>query len=166
MSPTAWVPPVVWMGVILALSSEAASAAETGRILLPLLGWLLPWASPADLETAHGILRKLAHPAEYALLGALWLRAFVRGRAWPRASAAWAALAVSVGWALVDEGHQALVASRTASLGDVAIDAAGATAAVTLWRPRRRRVTGAASPGEDGAASRGPAADKRAGDRP
>jgi VanZ family protein len=132
------------MGVILVLSTDAASAEQTGRILLPLLRWMLPAATPAQIEAWHGLARKAAHVAEYAILTALWLRALAAGARWSPRAAAWAALAAGVGWACLDEAQQALARSRTPSLGDVVLDGAGAVAAVlvagTGW-PRAVEVT-------------------------
>src|SRR2546422_2320665 len=78
MRPAHWLPPVLWMGVIMLLSTDTGSAAHTGELLLPLLHWLLPWASPGDLAAIHGLVRKGAHLTEYAILAALWYRAFTR----------------------------------------------------------------------------------------
>src|SRR6184192_2000697 len=80
MRPAHWLPPVLWMGVIMLLSTDTGSAAHTSELLLPLLHWLLPWASPGDLAAIHGLVRKGAHLSEYAILAALWYRAFTRGR--------------------------------------------------------------------------------------
>src|SRR2546422_4864125 len=70
MRPAHWLPPVLWMGVIMLLSTDTGSAAHTGELLLPLLHWLLPWASPGDLAAIHGLVRKGAHLTEYAILAA------------------------------------------------------------------------------------------------
>ena len=125
-----WLPPLVWMALIWGFSTDAASAAHTSRFIVPLLTWLAPWATPAQIELAHGLLRKLGHVVEYAILAGLWFRTFRGERRlapWP---SAWAALAVSVVWAGLDELHQSTVPSRTASAGDVMIDAIGALLAV------------------------------------
>src|SRR3989442_15323043 len=79
MRPAHWLPPVLWMGVIMLLSTDTGSAAHTGELLLPLLHWLLPWASPGDLAAIHGLVRKGAHLTEYAILAALWYPAGTRG---------------------------------------------------------------------------------------
>ena len=91
-----WVPVVLWAAVIFALSS--IPSLSTG------LGF---W----DL-----LLRKLAHAAEFAILGALLLRALERPLA---------AFAAAVAYAASDELHQHFVRGRHASPVDVAIDAAG-----------------------------------------
>jgi VanZ family protein len=93
---SAWVPVVAWAAVIFAFSS-------------------IPHLS-SGLGTWDTVLRKLAHTAEYAVLGALLLRAL--GRELP----AWAA---GVAYAATDELHQHFVRGRHASPVDVAIDAVG-----------------------------------------
>jgi VanZ family protein len=124
-----WAPPIVWMAVVLVMSSAEFSAENTGSVLHPLLAWLLPWLTPAHAALIHGVVRKTAHLVEYAILGALWFHAFTRSGT-ARPAAAGLALGLSVAWAMIDEGHQALLPSRTGSVGDVLIDAVGALAAV------------------------------------
>jgi VanZ family protein len=137
MRPSQWAPPVLWMAVVLALSTDAGSAQETGRVLLPILEKLLPGASPLQVEAVHRLLRKAAHVTEYGVLAGLWLRAFA-GAGWRPRPAALAALAIGAAWATVDEALQTLTASRTGHPADVALDAGGALAAVSVaaagWR--------------------------------
>ena len=78
MRPTPWLLPVFWMALIMWFSSDAASAEHTGHWLLPIFQALAPWATPAQIETMHGLVRKGAHLTEYAILAALWLRALAR----------------------------------------------------------------------------------------
>jgi VanZ family protein len=91
-----WGPVVVWAAVIFALSS------------VPSLS--------SGLGTWDEVLRKGAHITEYAILGALLLRAL--GRALP-------ALAVGIAYAATDEVHQHFVRGRHSSPFDVAFDACG-----------------------------------------
>src|SRR6267143_7114552 len=98
-----WLPPLVWMAVIFGLSSSMGSSEETSRFVVPLLRWLFPWAAPGDIDVLHGLVRKGGHLTEYAVLGALWFRAFRRGRRLAPVSAAWSALTLSVAWAGLDE---------------------------------------------------------------
>jgi VanZ family protein len=130
MAPAYWLPPVVWMAVIFGLSSDTASAEQTSRFLLPLLRWLLPWATSGQLDLLHAVARKGGHLTEYAVLAALWFRAFARGRGLTPRAASWLALALSVVWAFVDEGHQSMLLARTGSALDVGIDAGGAVLAL------------------------------------
>ena len=100
-----WAPVVVWAAVIFALSSVS------------------------DLGTGLGtwdlVLRKLGHVAEFALLGALLMRALGRP---------WAALALGVAYAVSDELHQHFVPGRVGSPLDVGIDAVGVAVGVLAWR--------------------------------
>jgi VanZ family protein len=99
-----WIPPLVLMGVIFALSAQADLNSGLGA-----------W----DL-----LLRKLAHMTAFGALWWLWLRALGR----PVAAAV-----VTLAYAVSDEWHQSLVDGRVGAPSDVAIDAAGVGIAVALW---------------------------------
>ena len=135
-----WLPPVLWMAFIVGLSTDAGSSEHTESWLLPFLSALVPWATAAQLEALHWLTRRLAHLSEYAILAALWLRAFVRGRDLPPRTAGLVALAISVAWAILDELHQSFVPSRSASLADVLVDSAGALIALTVAHVGCRRA--------------------------
>jgi VanZ family protein len=150
------------MGVISVFSTDAFSAEETGGLLEPLLRWLIPTISAAGVETVHLAVRKGMHVAEFALLAVLWYRGLAWGaRGWqPRT--ALAAFGLSVLCAGLDEAHQAFVATRTASLLDVAWDSAGALCGVGgsgvlwsgAWSGRKRNAPRGAPPGRIKAAER------------
>ena len=118
------------MALILWLGSDSGSAERTGRLILPVLRFLFPTASPLQLDAMHSIIRKLAHFIEYAVLAALWLRAFVVAQGTVRVRAAWPAWAIAVAWAVIDESYQSTVRSRTGSPFDVALDSVGALTVV------------------------------------
>jgi VanZ family protein len=84
-------------------------------------------SSIPDLGTGLGgwdlALRKVAHAAEFAVLGFLLLRAL--GRELP-------ALALGIAYAVSDELHQHFVPGRQGSLLDVFIDAVGVAVGVLL----------------------------------
>ena len=69
------------------------------------------------------MLRKLAHAAEYAILGGLLMRAV---RSAP------VALLLASGYAATDEVHQTFVAGRHGSPVDWLIDTAGAALGVAI----------------------------------
>ena len=100
---TAWAPVVLWAAVIFALSS------------VPDLG--------SGLGTWDTALRKVAHTAEYAILGALVLRAV---RSAP------AAVLFASAYAVTDELHQTLVRGRHGSPVDWLIDTVGAALGVAV----------------------------------
>ncbi len=140
MPPFYWGPPIVWMAIIGWLSSDAGSAEHTGALLTPLLGLLWPTASPPQLQALHALVRKAAHLTEYGVLGLLWYRAFRAGWGWSARRASWPALVLSVGWAVLDEVHQSFLPSRTASIADVGLDAAGAALGLIFTRGGWRAV--------------------------
>ena len=107
-----WVPVVLWAAVIFTLSS-------------------IPHLS-SGLGTWDYVLRKGAHVTEYAILGALLLRALEREVP---------AFALGVLYAVSDELHQAFVRGRHSSPIDVAIDSVGLAVGVLAWRRVSRRAT-------------------------
>ncbi len=100
-----WVPVVAWAALIFALSS------------VPHLG--------TGLGFWDTVLRKTAHLSEYAVLGALLLRALQ-----------YEALALGAGilYAASDELHQHFVGGRHASPIDVLLDSAGVALGIYLLR--------------------------------
>ena len=106
-----WLPVVLWAAVILALST------------IPSLS--------SGLGTWDLVLRTGAHVTEYAIFGALLVRAVGRQAA---------ALAVGLAYAVTDEVHQSYVPGRAGRPLDVAIDAAGLVAGVLLYEWAQERV--------------------------
>jgi VanZ family protein len=106
----AWAPVVLWAAVIFAFSS------------IPSLG--------TGLGTWDLVLRKLAHLTEYAILGALLVRAV---------GSAWLAVLLGALYATSDEVHQHFVRGRHAAWYDVLIDSVGVTIGVVAWKRARRR---------------------------
>jgi VanZ family protein len=106
---TAWLPVAVWAALIFTLSS------------IPALD--------SGLGTWDTVLRKLAHLAEFAVLGALLYRALRREPA---------AIALGSLYAVTDEIHQTFVSGRQASPLDWLIDTAGVIAGVLLLSRRGR----------------------------
>ena len=106
---SAWLPVVAWAGLIFTLSS------------IPDLGTGLgDW----DL-----LLRKLAHAAEFAVLGVLFLRAVERPAL---------AFLLASAYAVSDEIHQIFVPGRLGSPLDVLIDVAGVAVGIALALRLRR----------------------------
>jgi VanZ family protein len=109
------------MGVLFALSAQPQ---------LPQLPG--PW-----LENVRD---KIGHALSYAVLTALCWRALRQSHA-PSPGLAAGCAAIAVAYGISDEVHQMFVPGRTASLADLAADAAGAVVMVTLlmWQERRRK---------------------------
>jgi VanZ family protein len=101
---SAWLPVLVWAALIFSLSA------------IPDLG--------TGLGVWDTILRKGAHTLEYAILGALLLRAL--GREVP-------AFFCGVAYAITDEIHQHFVGGRHASPRDVAIDSVGVFLGILVY---------------------------------
>ena len=114
-----WLPAILWMGALFILSTTYFSAANTSKIIVPVLHWMFPAASMATISLMHALIRKAAHFTNYAIL--FWL--LVRG---PLARRPYAALACCVVYAFLDEGHQVFAIGRGPSLYDVALDSSGA----------------------------------------
>jgi VanZ family protein len=107
------------------------------RLWLPVVAWaalIFAFSSVPDLGTGLGgwdlVLRKIAHAAEYAVLGALLVRA---------SGQAGVAFTLGALYAVTDELHQTFVAGRHGSPIDVAIDAAGIAVGIVLWQTARSR---------------------------
>ncbi|MCA1628809.1 MAG: VanZ family protein [Acidobacteria bacterium] len=138
-----YAPLLAWTCFIFYASTGAMSASNTSRVIEPLLRWLVPDISAAQLVAAHAVVRKLAHFGEYALLALLAARAFA-GSAKSFLSRRWfaAALAFVVAVALLDEFNQSFNPARTGTIKDSLLDAAGGLTALlvlALLRARRAR---------------------------
>jgi VanZ family protein len=107
------------MGCLFVLSTTFFSAANTSKLIEPVLRFFFPAASAATIGTAHGMVRKAAHFTNYGIL--FWL--LIRG---PMSGRPYAALGFCIFYAMLDEGHQFFVPGRTSSLYDVVIDSSGA----------------------------------------
>lgn len=130
----AWWPALAWASVIFTMSTDAFSAQHTASVLEPLLRWLIPGLTAAQFATTHFLIRKCAHFTEYFVFFLLLYRAARgRGSGWRWA---WGitALLYAAGYAILDEVHQAFVASRTASPYDSLLDTTGAfVSLIVLW---------------------------------
>ena len=98
----------------------------------------LDWDTQMDImASTHRLVRKLAHFAEFGLLGFLsaWLVAYVnRRKKWIRAWLEWLIPTVfCLLYAISDEVHQ-IFSNRGASAKDVVIDFAGAVTGILLLR--------------------------------
>ena len=118
----AWLPPLLLMGVLYALSAQP--------VLLEVGGEGSPW---------DALFHKGAHFGSYALLAWLFHRALSTAAQPPQPI--WLiSAALAVGYGLTDELHQVFIPGRSGRLLDVLIDAAGAAAAMALlgwWQARR-----------------------------
>lgn len=125
-----WVPPLLFTGGILIFSGDLGSSGRTQELIMWFFSWL-PFLGMEQMQEGQGFFRKVGHVLAYGSQYWLWFRAFL-GRFSPRLGPAifWS-LGLCLLTAMVDEGHQALVASRTGSFLDVALDF-GAAVVVAL----------------------------------
>lgn len=131
---SAWWPALVWAGVIFSLSTDAFSSEHTASVLEPVLKWMVRSITDDQFDTIHHLIRKSAHFTEYFIFCLLLYRGVRLGRAGWRWTWGVAALSFAAGYSVLDEIHQAFVASRTASAYDSLLDSVGAFAAFgVLW---------------------------------
>jgi VanZ family protein len=131
--------PILWGLAILVVSGDFGSSQNT----LGLVKWLLSWIPalrPLQVQAIHGFLRKLGHILAYGILYLLWFRAFNSFLPGRRLLCLVLAMLCCLSVALLDEGHQGLVAARRGSFHDVRLDLFGAGISAVLilafWKPR------------------------------
>ncbi|MGA2300391.1 MAG: VanZ family protein [Candidatus Acidiferrum sp.] len=129
-----WLPAILVALLISLFSTHYFSGEETARVIIPLLHWLFPPATPRMLRLMHVGIRKLAHVTEFGLFSITVFHGIRGGRSGWRFRWALATLAIAVTYAGLDEWHQSFVPLREARARDVAIDALGALLAqVLVW---------------------------------
>ncbi len=120
-----WVPPIIWTLTIVVLSGNSGSLNNTFGVFK----WVISWVVTLDYDTIslfHYWFRKVLHVMYYGVLCVLWFRALMATFPKRLGLNLILALVLCLTVALIDEGHQLLVASRRGSLGDVALDMTGA----------------------------------------
>ena len=110
----------IWSRSLMSAAESTADSDGVARWLMGLLGW------ETQPEWLTYVIRKTAHFAEFAVLGALWggWEQVRRRRLWP--------------WGLptgaVDESLQFLAPGRAPMVTDVLIDTVGYLCGWALWR--------------------------------
>ena len=127
-----WLPAILFAILISAASTDTFSSHNTSTLIIPILHWLFPGASPETLALMHFFIRKSAHFIEYFLFSIILFRS-LRGKqsGWQLRWAVWA-LAIAAGYSVLDEFHQSFVPSRTASPWDSLLDTTGAAMAQVI----------------------------------
>jgi VanZ family protein len=132
-----WIPPLIWALVIMGLSGDLGSGPKSFSIVNWVVSWFVT-LDPEALSLLHFRIRKMMHVIFYGVLAVLWFRALMAS--YPKRLNLNIALALGLCLAVaaVDEGHQFMTATRTGSLGDVALDMAGGVLflfpAVSYWK--------------------------------
>lgn len=121
-----YIPAICWTVVIFVFSTPNFSAQTTGGFLEFLVNQIWPDLSPW-LDFFHLMIRKLAHLSAYGILSWCWFRAFFKGFELEINESLFKVFFLCLLIACLDEGHQALRASRTGSLLDIIIDMCGAS---------------------------------------
>jgi VanZ family protein len=128
----AWLAVMLCITAIWIFSGESFSAVSTSRFLTPFLRWLDPEISWRAIVRAHFFVRKAAHLTEYAILAVLAFRALRLSLDVSAPRLIGLAMGLVVAVAALDELRQSFLATRTGSLGDVAINFAGGALGVGL----------------------------------
>ena len=126
-----WLAVALWMIFIFWMSTGTSSAKNTSSDIFSIVQLLFGSIAPE-------LIRKLAHIAEYFVLGILLFRAFfaqsIKIQNW---ECPYYSLLVVLLYACCDELHQSIVYARNASFPEIAIDTLGgilAIGACVLWR--------------------------------
>jgi VanZ family protein len=128
-----YAPLILWIGLIMFLSSGQASMSNTSRFIRPFLEFLFPEAPEEILIAYQGYIRKLAHVIVYSILAFWAFRAFSNSsvkflrRFWYVCAALLVLLVGSI-----DETNQSYLVSRTGSVYDVLLDTAGGVSMIAL----------------------------------
>lgn len=137
-----WAPLLVWLLTMFFFSTDFFSASETSHVIVPILQFLFPGLTPAQLELWHGFIRKLAHITEYFVLTFFTYRS-IRHNQPDLAHAKLKTITFVVFAASLDEIHQRFTSFRTPSPVDVGYDCLGAVLALWLiatYETRRLRT--------------------------
>jgi len=141
-----WVPAILVALIISIFSTKSFASEHTGRIIIPFLHWLLPWASHRALQLMHFGVRKLAHVTEFGIFSITVFRGVRGGQTGWRLGWAFTTLVIAAAFAGLDEWHQSFVPLREASPRDVAIDTCGAILAQFLvWWYAKLKLSSAGS---------------------
>lgn len=131
----AWLPTLLWFGVIAVESTDWLSSEHTGSMLYPLFHWAFG-LTHEQFEPIHAVTRKIGHVVGYGTLSILAFRSF-RASA-RRLHAVWSfvwarnAVVLTAAVASLDEWHQTFIPSRTGTIHDVILDTSAAIVAQAL----------------------------------
>ena len=136
----AYLPLILWMGVIFTASTSIGSSKHTSRFIGPFLRFFKPDISEEVISVVQTVVRKAGHLSEYAVLAVIWwgcrryaqdTRPLLRNWVWPQA---WQVVFYCALYAVTDELHQRFVAGRQGQVLDVFIDTVGSSCGIfLLW---------------------------------
>jgi VanZ family protein len=132
----AWIPSLIWMGLIAIESTAWLSAANTGRFLYPICHFLFG-VTRARFLVWNFYIRKSGHFVGYFTMSFLLFRSW-RATLPQFGSGHWALRWAWVAWlmttfiASMDEWHQTFIPGRTGTVHDVVLDSSAALTAQIL----------------------------------
>jgi VanZ family protein len=130
----AWLPAIIWLGLIALESTDTFSSEHTSRVLFPIFHFFTG-VDPGRFASWHFYIRKGGHFVGYSSLSFLLFRALRTTLPRPdisrwasRWSMSWATLAflLTTLVASLDEWHQSYIPSRTGTYKDVVLDSSAA----------------------------------------
>jgi VanZ family protein len=150
-----WIAAILWLGLILAESTNYASAENTSRFLYPFLHFLLG-VSRDHFPVWQFVIRKTGHFVGYFTLSLLLFRSWRATFPFPGVSwtIQWARISffMTALVASLDEWHQTYIPSRTGTLHDVLFDSTAALVAQVLLfailRSRRQEAVDSRTPAQ------------------
>jgi VanZ family protein len=117
---------IAFVAALAAFSITFLTHSNTFAIAEPIIRWLAPGASAAEVSRLHILARKTGH----FLIPALAYLLLVIG---PLRNRRYTALALCAVFAVLDETLQAFTPARTASIYDVALDLSGVLLSFLLY---------------------------------
>lgn len=140
---TAFLPAVVWLLVIVALSSSWASATTTEKLIVQVLRALGVPLTPGMVQSLNHLSRIAAHLLLYGVFAFLVWRGFERMPQPPRLTRPGMlaiVLLIVATCAAADELHQWTLVTRTGAVRDIVLDASGGVLGLLVSWIYRRRV--------------------------
>ena len=129
-----WLPPLLLTGLVLLFSGELGDARHTHWIVDLVQNWF-PSMTRKEADLIHVYFRKFGHFSIYALLFIAWVRTLRWRLNFRPGAASLLALLIILSVALVDEGGQAFIKTRTSNPWDVLLDLSGAVMATLIIFP-------------------------------
>ena len=124
-------PVLVWLMTTFYFSTEAFSANQTSRIIVPALVFFFPTLEADQIDFWHMAIRKSGHITEYLILTMLTFRSF-RNEGIDPVDTKLKTMTFVLVAALLDEWHQSFTFSRGPSILDVGYDCSGGVLALCL----------------------------------
>ena len=143
-----YIPPLLWIILVSVLSTSSFSEKVTISYLERVLGLLLPSGHYDHVMLLSYLMRKTAHVIVYAVLAALWFRAFLKNDGVNYRKAVLFTVLISLVCAVADEYHQSFLSDRTAKFSDVVLDLAAAALSLSIINIgiKKRRLRAASKP--------------------